>query len=728
MGGIASTAPFAPLALVLAGFIIFGSLWRSRIGIVATIAVAIASYARWRIMDTIPWDGSAGELWWPVTCLVVEFAALFDAAILLAILSRPTNRSAEADAGEARLQAQWDEDADALPAVDVFIATYNEPREVLEKTVLGCLALDWPDARVWVLDDGRRPWVHDMCIAKGAGYITRPDNKGAKAGNINHGLTITEAPFVAVFDADFVPQRNFLLRTMGFFEDDKIGIVQIPHSFYNHDPMQNNLGLQQAMPDDQRFFFEAIMPGRDGWDASFCCGSNSVTRRTIFDEIGGGLPEGSITEDMLLTLASLRKGYITRYLNEPLAFGLAPESTSAFFVQRQRWAQGAIQILYLKHGPLGPGLKLRHRFMFLPTAWLTQGLQSAFTVLAPILFALLNLAPMVGVDLDGILFYLAPMVVALVGGISLLAPGRYYPLAAQILSMFQMFRILPAALKTLLFPKGLAFKVTPKGKSAGESAWSSGVLAASLTLVLLSLAGLGINISPDNRIVTQDGLLPVVAFWLVLNMLILVLVGMMCLEKTRMRGEERFALREAVTILGKDGTIATSDRGDLSITGLGLHLDTPSALTLGERVQILLPEVGIVRGFVKRTGQRIGVAFDFQSEEVRDKLIVALFTGNIEVNAQRPSALAVAGALLKRLLTADLTERDAPASEVGQAIAQPAPVQEKLSAMTRRVPPSNRQDLKPVRHRVTALTGGLAPDPVDPIDPAAPAEDLREAG
>ena len=115
------------------------------------------------------------------------------------------------------------------------------------------------------------------------------------------------------------------------------------------------LVLGALMPDDQRFFFEAIMPGRDGWDASFCCGSNSVTRRKLFEDIGGGLPEGSITEDMLLTLASLRQGYVTRYLNEPLAYGLAAESTAAFFVQRQRWAQGAIQILYLKEGPLGPG-------------------------------------------------------------------------------------------------------------------------------------------------------------------------------------------------------------------------------------------------------------------------------------------------------------------------------------------------------------------------------------
>ncbi len=221
--------------------------------------------------------------------------------------------------------------------------------------------------------------------------------------------------------------RDFLLRTMGFFDEAKVGIVQIPHSFYNHDPMQTNLGMEQAMPDDQRFFFEAIMPGRDGWDAAFCCGSNSVTRRKLFEDIGGGLPEGSITEDMLLTLASLRNGYVTRYLNEPLAFGLAPESTEAFFVQRQRWAQGAIQILYLKEGPLGPNLRMRYRLLFLPSSWIFQGLQIMYTLAAPIIFALFNLSPMVGVDLSAIAFYVLPMVVAILAGITLLAPGRYFP-------------------------------------------------------------------------------------------------------------------------------------------------------------------------------------------------------------------------------------------------------------------------------------------------------------
>ncbi len=191
---------------------------------------------------------------------------------------------------------------ESLPSVDVYIATYDEQLEVLEKTIVGALCLDYPNFKVWVLDDGRRPWLKEFCGAKGVGYITRPDNAHAKAGNINHALTKTNAEYFALFDADFIVQRNFLMRTMGFFADPTIGIVQVPHTFYNHDPMQTNLALRKTLPDDQRFFFEAIMPSRDGWDAAFCCGSNSVTRREAMRSIGDALPTQSITEDMLLSL------------------------------------------------------------------------------------------------------------------------------------------------------------------------------------------------------------------------------------------------------------------------------------------------------------------------------------------------------------------------------------------------------------------------------------------
>jgi cellulose synthase (UDP-forming) len=143
-------------------------------------------------------------------------------------LLRPRDRTQEADTHEDRLRALRPE---LLPDVDVFIATYNEPIDVLEKTINGALALDWPAdrLRVHVLDDGKRAWLETYCAELGARYRTRHDNSHAKAGNINAAIAATSAPYFMVLDADFVPQQNFLYRAMGFFEDSKVGIVQIPH-------------------------------------------------------------------------------------------------------------------------------------------------------------------------------------------------------------------------------------------------------------------------------------------------------------------------------------------------------------------------------------------------------------------------------------------------------------------------------------------------------------------
>jgi cellulose synthase (UDP-forming) len=122
---------------------------------------------------------------------------------------------------------------------------------------------------------------------------------------------------------------------VGFFRDPRVGIVQTPQHFFNPDPMQLNLGLAQAWPDDQRLFFDVILPARDAWDCAWCCGSCSVQRRDVI-ETAGGVPTDSITEDLLSTLVLLRKGYVTRYLNERLSQGLSPENLTGFFRQRER--------------------------------------------------------------------------------------------------------------------------------------------------------------------------------------------------------------------------------------------------------------------------------------------------------------------------------------------------------------------------------------------------------
>lgn len=106
------------------------------------------------------------------------------------------------------------------------------------------------------------------------------------------------------------------------------------------------------------------------------------------------------------------------------------------------------------------------RLMFLPTHWISQGLMLLFAIVAPLVFLWTGIMPFANVTDESVLFYLVPMILALVGGVWVYAPKSYFPLASQVLGTFQSFKILPTALATLVRPFGHRFKVTPKGQDA----------------------------------------------------------------------------------------------------------------------------------------------------------------------------------------------------------------------------------------------------------------------
>lgn len=639
VGAIYLLGPTLPISRPWARFLVFAVVW-----------LIVIRYFDWRFFTTVvPADGRWYEVGWVWFVFAVEMLAIGDALILYLCFLRSSDRSKEADWNEARLRALPPQEQ---PSVDVYIATYNETLEVLEKTITGAMCLDYTNFSIWVLDGRRRPWLKDFCEAKGVGYITRPDNSHAKAGAINHALTNTSAEFVLVLDADFIVQRNFLMRTMGFFRNAKIGIVQVPHAFYNHDPMQTNLAMRKTIPDDQRFFFEAIMPSRDAWDAAFCCGSNSVTRRAALRAIGDALPTQSITEDVLLTLTLLRAGYVTRYLCEQLAFGLAPEGLQAFFIQRQRWARGAMQILYLAAGPFGKNLTIMQRLLFLPLHWLTQSLTFLLGVTIPLVFLWTGVLPMVNVTLESVFYYVIPTILATVGGICIFAPKRYFPLAAQVLGTFQSFKILPGVLLTLIKPFGHSFKVTPKGSAARTESYNQEVFWIAASLMALTAAGILVNVIPEWRIITQTALIPVVAGWSAYNILLLFLVCMMSLQASEHRGEERFTSDEPVWIIGPGSARTQVRLKDISLSGAGL-LPGPSESVAGndgDSLQVFIPEVGYIPARIARhSGQLIGIHFDLGPSLERDLLIRKLFTSGLVATTVSASAWSATGAILESI-------------------------------------------------------------------------------
>ena len=175
---------------------------------------------------------------------------------------------------------------------------------------------------------------------------------------------------------------------MPLFHDADVGLVQTPQHFFNKDPIQSNLLIGHVWPDEQRFFFDHVMPSKDAWGAAFCCGTSSLIRVEALEQVGG-FPTDSVTEDFLLSLHLDQFGWRTVYLNEPLSAGLAPEVMAEYLTQRGRWCLGLMQIIRSGLGPFSPGpLSLRYRVGLIDAFlyWSGGFLFKLFCLLTPIVY------------------------------------------------------------------------------------------------------------------------------------------------------------------------------------------------------------------------------------------------------------------------------------------------------------------------------------------------------
>jgi cellulose synthase (UDP-forming) len=581
--------PIAP-ALMAAGFLCLFLPWANRENpwvrgtLIAISLILTWNYLLWRI-TTLPQFGISADWVFGISFLGVELMTGIGGTITWILLSRSSSRSATVTANTPWL-------LHTRPLVDVLICTYNEDQDILERTIIGAMAMDYPNFRVWVLDDGRRAWLSDLCAQKGCNYLTRPDNSHAKAGNINRAVQhLAQLPsppdFIAVLDADFVPFRNFVSRALCLFKDPAIGIVQTPQHFFNPDPIQSNLAISDVFPDEQRFFFDIIMPSKDAWGLAFCCGTSSIIRFAALREIGG-FPTDSVTEDFLLTVRLRERGYKTLYLNEKLSVGLAPEGINEYATQRTRWCLGLIQICRGRSGPfrLGNGLPLSFRISLIETFlyWGGSFLFRMFCMLAPALYFLFDIR-MVQANLADAIAHFAPMVITQVAITTWLGGGRMLPLIADVYQMLIAPQIIKVVAFTLIQPGGHEFKVTAKGiHSAGLNVqW--GLLFRFLAIASVTILGLAKVFAFDNSDPIQDGG-ALNLFWAWYNLLVLTICCLVCIEQPRRRLDERFSTTENVFIKIGDQTRVYKVT-DISASGMRLAgeisdpIGTPATLIMG---------------------------------------------------------------------------------------------------------------------------------------------------
>lgn len=279
--------------------------------------------------------------------------------------------------------------------VDVMITTYNEPVDVIRRTALGALAIEYPH-KTWILDDGNRDEIRDLATEIGCNYLARTENKGAKAGNLNNGLKHSTGEIIVTLDADHVPQRNFLHETLGYFINPKMAMVQTVEDNFNFNSFQ--YGRDKTDPliwNDQSVFRNVGQPGRNHWNAATWCGTSAVLRRSALEAIGG-IAEETVTEDMHTAVKLQRAGHDTASHPTPLAYGIAPHGLAGFLRQRLRWGEGNMQVHREEDLPFSSGLTWGQSLCYSALAWnYLNGWQRFIYMLAPIILLFLQIPPFI---------------------------------------------------------------------------------------------------------------------------------------------------------------------------------------------------------------------------------------------------------------------------------------------------------------------------------------------
>jgi cellulose synthase (UDP-forming) len=461
----------------------------SRFVVVAILIILTIRYVIWRSLWTLNLSDPLQGVF-SVGLLILELLMIFNSVLQLSLLVQATDRRADADT-----MAMAVEKGEFMPSVDVMIPTYDEPAFILRRTIIGCQAMDYPRKNIYLLDDTRRAEVKALAAELGCEYLSRPDNQHAKAGNLNHAIARTQGDLIVCFDADFIPTHNFLTRTVGFFQDAKVALVQTPQSYYNSDPIARNLGLENILVPEQEVFYRQIQPARDGTDSVVCAGTSFVMRRSALLKAGDGFVTSSLSEDYFTAIRLSGKGYDLVYLDEKLSAGAAPEDMGAQATQRLRWAQGTLQAFFIEENPLTiPGLRPLQRISHFTGIlhWFTSFSRVGF-LLIPLAYSFLGVIP-VRATMEEVIFYFLPQYLVHLTVFSWLSYHSRSSFLSDIYDVVLCFPLAATVIQTMLRPFGKGFKVTPKGTQRDRFVFNWALSWPLITLFILSAVSLWRNL------------------------------------------------------------------------------------------------------------------------------------------------------------------------------------------------------------------------------------------
>lgn len=240
-------------------------------------------------------------------------------------------------------------------SVDVFITTLNDSEDAVRMTLISCHALDRPH-RVWILDDGGRPEIATLAADHGAEYVHRAEGTGARAGNINNALHMSEADLVLLLragDVAFPDLLSYAIPLLSTSTGETSKTAGVIAAAIERDVERGHWDIETTDT-------AVINPSLNQMDAAIWSESPALFRREVLLEVGGMVTD-SVTTEYATTLALWDQGYCLRTSELTLSEVPGAANLTAELALRDRWSRGRMQSLRSEHSPLAPGLTSSQR-------------------------------------------------------------------------------------------------------------------------------------------------------------------------------------------------------------------------------------------------------------------------------------------------------------------------------------------------------------------------------
>lgn len=515
-----------------------------------------------------------------------------------------------------------------IPYVDVLICTYNEPLYLLEKTIAASTNLDYPTHKfkIHVCDDGRRNSLKLLCKKYNVNYISRDNNEGAKAGNINNALKYLKGDLFAVLDADMIPKKEFLSRTVGYFTNENLAFVQVPQVYYNKDTYQYN--LMKNIPNEQDFFMRDIQEARAARNAVLHVGTNALFKREYVNEIGG-YPTCSITEDMAVGMLLQSRGYDSVFINEELVLGLSATTFTELVKQRDRWCRGNIQVLKHFNPIFTKGLTLPQKIAYFDGGvyWFSN-LQKIVFILFPLIY-LLTRKLIIDSSILTLLNMYIPFIIGQILIFNTLSPGNRKLTWAHFYEIAMAPHLTLSILKEMLFFK-TKFNVTLKEIQQDKKQFQFRVALPHIVIVIVTIIAwiVSTRLLIEKNIHVQAYLLNMI--WSIYNFIGAIICIKVSYQKPIFRTSERININEDITVeCDYKQNKFKAKILNLSEKGIGLKLNEELDLQCEETIKLDLKGSIFICKVSRINKDLLGLSFN-KVTPYQMKLIMSIFTENMQ--------------------------------------------------------------------------------------------------